>query len=146
MAAKLQSERGNYLVKINMNIRYLYAFIVVFIIEIIIAVFINDNFIRPYAGDVLVVILIYCFIRSFVKKVKLLPLYILIFAVLVETGQYFNLTELTGLNDYKVARIIIGSTFDIKDIACYSVGCMGLFLYENIKRPEYKKSEQADCD
>jgi len=61
-------------------------------------------------------------------------LYIFIFAVLVEVGQYFNLATLLGLSDYKLARIIIGSTFDMKDIACYLVGCVGLFLYETIKR------------
>jgi len=61
-------------------------------------------------------------------------LYIFIFAVLVEVGQYFNLVTLLGLSEYKLARIIIGSTFDMKDIACYLVGCVGLFLYEMIKR------------
>jgi hypothetical protein len=35
-----------------------------FLIEVGIAVFIQDRIIRPYIGDLLVVILIYCFIRS----------------------------------------------------------------------------------
>jgi len=104
-------------------------------IEAIIAVFIHDNFIRPYLGDVLVVVLIYCFIKAFVRnETKLLPLYIFIFALLVEVGQYFNLAELLGLSEYRIARVIIGATFDIKDIACYMVGCVGLFLFEMIKR------------
>jgi len=121
--------------KIRSDIKYLCAFIAVFIIEAIIAVFIHDNFIRPYLGDILVVVLIYCFIKTFVRnETKLLPLYIFIFAVLVEVGQYFNLVTLLGLSEYKLARIIIGSTFDMKDIACYLVGCVGLFLYEMIKR------------
>ena len=121
--------------RIKLNIKYLCVFIAVFIIEAIIAVFIHDNFIRPYLGDVLVVVLIYCFIKAFVRnETKLLPLYIFIFAVLVEVGQYFNLVTLLGLSEYKLARIIIGSTFDMKDIACYLVGCVGLFLYEMIKR------------
>jgi len=117
--------------KINLSKKYLCVFIVVFIIEAIIAVFIQDNFVRPYLGDVLVVVLIYCLIKTFVRnEIKLLPLYIFIFAALVEISQYFNLAKLLGLNDYKIVRIIIGSTFDIKDIACYLVGCVGLFLYE----------------
>jgi len=49
-------------------------------------------------------------------------------------GQYFNLAKLLGLSDYKIARVIIGSTFDMKDIACYLVGCIGLFLFEGIMR------------
>ena len=121
--------------KINLSKKYLCVFIVVFIIEAIIAVFIQDNFVRPYLGDVLVVVLIYCLIKTFVRnEIKLLPLYIFIFAALVEISQYFNLVKLLGLNDYKIVRIIIGSTFDIKDIACYLVGCVGLFLYEIIER------------
>jgi len=120
---------------IKLDTKCLFSFIIVFIIEAIIAVFIHDNFIRPYLGDVLVVVLIYCFIKTFVRnETKLLPLYIFIFAVLVEVGQYFNLVTLLGLSEYKLARIIIGSTFDMKDIACYLVGCVGLFLYEMIKR------------
>ncbi|WP_331665956.1 ribosomal maturation YjgA family protein [Lacrimispora sp.] len=120
--------------RFRLNMKYLCAFIMVFIIEVLIAAFVNDKFIRPYVGDVLVVVLIYCFIRSFVKmEVKLLPLYIFIFAVLTEVGQYFHLAKLLGLSDYKIARIIIGSTFDFKDIACYLAGCAGLFLYETVK-------------
>ena len=120
---------------IKLDTKCLFSFIIVFIIEAIIAVFIHDNFIRPYLGDVLVVVLINCFIKTFVRnETKLLPLYIFIFAVLVEVGQYFNLVTLLGLSEYKLARIIIGSTFDMKDIACYLVGCVGLFLYEMIKR------------
>jgi len=127
-------------VKIRLDKKYLCASIVVFIIEAIIAVFIHDNFIRPYFGDVLVVVLIYCFIKAFVRnETKLLPLYIFIFALLVEVGQYYNLAELLGLSDYRIARIVIGSTFDIKDIACYLVGCIGLYLYEMIKRKRLKR-------
>jgi len=49
-------------------------------------------------------------------------------------GQYFNLAKLLGLSDYKIARVIIGSTFDMTDIACYLVCCVGLFLFEGIMR------------
>jgi hypothetical protein len=121
--------------RFRLNMKYLCAFIIVFIIEVLIAVFVNDKFIRPYVGDILVVVLIYCFIRSFVGiEGKLLPLYIFVLAALTEVGQYFHLVKLLGLSDYKIARIIIGSTFDLKDIACYLAGCIGLFLYEMVKR------------
>jgi len=119
----------------RLNTKYLCAFAIVLAIEAIIAVFVHDDFIRPYVGDILVVVLIYCFIKAFVSNgMKYLPLYIFIFALLVEIGQYFNLAELLGLSDYRIARIIIGSTFDMKDIACYLIGCLGLFMFENIQR------------
>jgi DNA integrity scanning protein DisA with diadenylate cyclase activity len=114
---------------------YLCAFIIVLIIEIIIGVFVHDNFIRPYVGDVLVTVLIYCFIKSFIaNELKLLPLYIFIFACLVEIGQYFNLVDLLGLGNNRIARIIIGAYFDLMDIVCYLVGCIGLFLFQIVKR------------
>jgi hypothetical protein len=121
-------------VKISVNGKYLAAFIVVFAMEAIIAVFIKSGFIRDYFGDVLVVILIYCFIKTFVRnEIKLLPLYIFIFAVLVEIGQYFNLVGLLGLNDFKIARTVIGTSFDVKDIVCYLAGSLGLYLLEAVK-------------
>lgn len=121
--------------KLGINKKYLCTFIAVFGIEALIAIFIHDRFIRPYIGDVLVVVVIYCFIKAFVRnEIRRLPLYIFIFAALVEASQYFNVVELLGIGDYRIARIIMGSTFDIKDIACYLVGCVGLALLETKKR------------
>ena len=42
---------------------YLLAFILLLLLEIIIAVFVHDRFIRPYVGDVLVTVLL-CFFNS----------------------------------------------------------------------------------
>ena len=117
------------------NMKYFIAFLVILAIEVIIAVFVTNNFIRWHIGDVLVVVLIYCFIRCFIKKeIKLLWLYIFIFAVLVEVGQYFNLIDLLVLGEHRLARIIIGTTFDIWDIVCYFIGCAGILLFEIIMR------------
>lgn len=121
--------------KIKPDVKYIFAFLIVFVIEVIIAVFVHDYFIRPYLGDVLVVVLIYCMVRAFVQyNGKRLPLYIFVFAVTVEIGQYFNLAEWLDLGDYALARVIIGSTFDMMDIACYFAGCALLFLFESPKR------------
>jgi hypothetical protein len=123
--------------RFRLNIKYLRAFIIILIIEAIIAVFIHDHIIRPYGGDVLIAPLIYCLIRSLIaKEIKPLPLYIFIFLVLVEIGQYFNLARLLGLGDYRIARIILGATFDLKDIVCYLAGCAGLCLYEMTQKPK----------
>ena len=54
------------------------------LIEVLIAIYVHDAFVRPYIGDVLVVVVIYTFIRIFVpERCKLLPLYVFIFAALV---------------------------------------------------------------
>lgn len=62
---------------------YLAASIIVFIIELIIALYVHDRIIRPYIGDTLVVVPVYCFVRVFVPVgMKRVPLYVFLFAVL----------------------------------------------------------------
>jgi len=41
------------------RIKYALATIAIFLIELLIALFVRDRFIRPYVGDMLVVVLIY---------------------------------------------------------------------------------------
>ena len=91
MRTNKSNSNASKIYEVKINIKYLCAFFVVLITEIIIAVFVKDNFIRNNLGDVLVVVLIYCFIKTFIRnEMKLLWLYIFIFAVLIEIGQYFN--------------------------------------------------------
>ncbi len=78
------------------NKRYFFFFVFVFLIEAYIAVYINDQFVRPLVGDVLVVLLLYAFVRAFceVRNDKVLALGVLLFAYLVELAQYFKLVYL----------------------------------------------------
>lgn len=116
------------------KLKYIIAFIVLLLVEVLIALFVHDNFIRPYVGDMLVVIVIYAFIRIWIpEKCKLLSLYIFLFAAGVEVLQYFKLVELLGLQDNTFLRILIGTTFDIKDILCYAAGGVVLGCYEWIR-------------
>lgn len=106
------------------RIGYGLLFLALLGVEILIALYVHDDFIRPYIGDMLVVIMIYGFVRIFVPVgCRLLPLYVFLFAAGVEGLQYFRLTELLGLSGNRVAQIIIGSVFDWKDILCYGIGC-----------------------
>jgi len=107
------------------NKKYFILTIVLLIIEILIALFVHDRIIRPYIGDVLVVILIYCFIRSFFNwPVVPVAIGVLLFSFVVETLQYFKFVELIGLGDIKLARIIIGTDFAWKDILAYVAGIL----------------------
>lgn len=104
-----------------------------FITEVLIALFLNDNFIRPYVGDILVTVLICCFIRIFIPdKMKSLPLWVFLFAAAVEIGQYFDFVSLLGLGDIKFFRILLGTTFSFADLVCYAVGCAVFFAGEKI--------------
>ena len=119
----------------KLNLKYLVAFLITFLIEVIIALFIKNNFIRGFVGDVLVIVLMYSFIKIFIsKEIKLLPLYLFIFAASVEATQYFNIVGKLNLQDSKFFRIIIGTTFDINDILCYFAGAVILFAFQKIKK------------
>ena len=105
------------------NLRYFAWTCLLFVIELIIGIFVHDSFIRPYIGDFLVVILIYCFIKSFFKiSVINAAIFVLLFSFLVETLQYLNFVEVIGLEKYKIAKIIIGNSFSWSDIFAYIAG------------------------
>ena len=118
---------------------YLIATLVLLAVEVFIGLFVHDGFVRPFIGDVLVVILIYTFIRIFIpEKVRLLPLYIFIFSVAVEVLQYLKIVEALGLQDNAFMSTIIGTSFDIRDILCYFVGCAICGIWEYVR---YRKSK-----
>ena len=125
----------DYLKKDVFKRRIVYALIALGLlaVEVLIALFVHDNFIRPYVGDVLVTVLICAFLRIFIPNgVKLLPLYVFVFAAGVEILQYFHIVEVLGLSDNRFFSVLIGSDFDVKDIVCYGVGCVVFAICENI--------------
>ncbi len=107
------------------SIPYFLLTILLFTIEILIAKYLHDRIIRPYVGDVLVVMLIYCFVRSFFRF-PVLPTAIatLLFAFLIETLQYFNIVHLLGLEKYYLARVVIGTSFEWIDLIAYTIGTL----------------------
>lgn len=108
----------------RLRLGYAGSFAAIFIIEILIALFIRDDFIRPYGGDILVTVLICCFGRIFFPTgARLMPLWVFLFAAAVEVGQYFDFVTLLGLGDSTFFRILLGSTFSWADILCYGIGC-----------------------
>jgi hypothetical protein len=110
---------------------YIIAFIVLTAVEVLIAMYVHDSFIRPYIGDVLVMGVLYCFIRSFIPEgVSLLPLWLFLVGVAAELLQYFNLVSRLGLDGNDLMRVVLGSTFDFKDIACYGAGCLLIAILE----------------
>jgi uncharacterized membrane protein len=98
---------------------YFILTILFLIIEIIIAVYVNDRFIRPFLGDMFVVILIYCFVRTFLKiGVKRTIILVLGIAFTVEALQYFDFIKLLGLQTSTPAKIILGNTFSLRIWGC----------------------------
>jgi hypothetical protein len=120
---------------LKFNKRYFALAVLLFAIEVLIALFAHDDIIRPYVGDVLVVILIYCFVKSFFDTPVLkTALFVLLFAFTVEGLQYLNIVNRLGLKDSKVAAVIIGSSFSWIDIVTYIIGIGFVLFFEKIVR------------
>ncbi len=115
------------------NQKYLAIAVLLFLIEILIALFVHDKFVRPYFGDYLVVILIYCFLKSFVNlSVWSAALIVLVFSFTVEIGQYFNMIGLLGLQHSAFARTVIGNSFAWIDLMAYVAGILSVVIIEKV--------------
>lgn len=117
----------------RMKKRMLYAvvFLILTVIEVLIALFVRDRFIRPYVGDMIVVVVVYCFVRIWIpERVRLMPLWVFLFAVCVEVLQYFRIVEVLGVENNTFLRTLIGTSFAWEDILCYAVGCVVLAVWE----------------
>ena len=97
------------------------------LLEVLIALYMHDRFVRPYAGDFLATILMYCLLRGVVRaSVGQLAATALAISYLIEGLQYFNLLDRLDWHS-RAARIIFGSHFEWSDIIAYTLG-MGLML------------------
>lgn len=117
------------------NSTYFLLAMLLLVIEIAIALYIPDGFIRHYLGDLLVVILIYCFLRS-IFKVSVAPLAfgVLLFAYSIEILQYFDFVGRLGLSQNILLSVVLGSTFDWMDILMYTIGIFIVFIWELLLR------------
>ncbi|MGD1903259.1 MAG: DUF2809 domain-containing protein [Geitlerinemataceae cyanobacterium] len=115
--------------KFRFHPRSFWIFLLLFAIEAAIAIWIDDRFVRPLLGDFLVVILVFYFVRAFVRaRTRWIALGSLAFAWAVEFAQYFRLVEVLGLADNRLARTVIGSVFDPKDLVAYTLGALAVVL------------------
>ncbi len=114
---------------------YAAATVALLLIEVAIALFVHDAFIRPYAGDGLAVILVYLELRA-VTKLEVGPalLVALIVAFAIEFGQLFHLLDRLGLGHNRLARVVLGGVFDVRDLGCYVVGAAVAWGVERWRR------------
>lgn len=107
----------------KLNKTYIFLTILLFLIELCIALFIRDKFIRPILGDVLVVVLMFTFCKIFYQGNTLkLVFAVVLFAFVVEIAQYFKLATALGIEDNKIAKVVLGTTFDWIDLFAYTIG------------------------
>jgi len=132
----MASQKGDISMRTKLRIIYCGLFCVVLFVEVCIALFAHDAFIRPYLGDVLVSVLICCLGRTlFPQGVQALPMYVFLFSAAVELGQYFDIVAHLGLADNRFFSVLLGRTFSVADLFCYAAGCLGFFLLDTfVKR------------
>lgn len=117
--------------KLKFSLKYLLLTLFIFLVEVSIATILKDIFfVRAYLGDVIVVMLLYTFVKSFVEvNDQKLILGILLFSFLIEFAQYFNIAERLGFRRGSLMYIVIGNSFSWIDILCYAVGCLLLYIF-----------------
>lgn len=125
--------------KNKIKLTYFLIFIALLATEVFIALFVHDGFVRPYIGDVFVVGVICAFFRIFIpERIRLLPVLTSALAAGVELLQLVDFVDVIGLSDSRFFSILLGRTFDIKDIVCYAAGGLIFFAAENLARRKNK--------
>lgn len=120
--------------------KYFLLTVILFIIEVLIALFVRDRFIRPYGGDFLVVILIYCFLRTFINQSPFhIAIFTLIFSFAVEIAQYFKIVEILGLKGNRLAEIVIGTGYSNHDLVAYTLGVLVCYFFDRSAEKEKTK-------
>lgn len=110
--------------------KYIFAFIILFVIECAIAYFHFTPFIRGFLGDVLIVLLLYSFLKIFIKNHTFkIAISVLAFAYFVEFLQLFQLAEKLNIHS-KIGLTILGSVFDPQDLLAYFIGFLFILLIE----------------
>ncbi len=94
---------------IKFNLKYFIAFFLLLVIEIIIERY-ATGFIRHTLGDYLVVILLYCLIKGFLK--------------------ISNLQNIFPKNYSRTVQIILGTSFSFLDLVAYSLGVLTVYLID----------------
>ena len=117
----------------KLHASYFIATLLLFGIEIMIALFAHDRIIRPYIGDLLVVVLLYCFVKSFLDTpVFATAISVLLFSYMIEILQYFKIINILGLQNSAIASVVIGTSFAWIDLVAYTVGIVLVLIMEKI--------------
>jgi len=103
---------------------YALAAVILLVCEILIALYVRDDFLRPYGGDILVTVLLCCLLCAVSPaRIPYLPLWVFLFAAAVELAQALGIASLIPPG-WTVVRVIVGSSFSAWDLVCYAVGCL----------------------
>jgi hypothetical protein len=126
---------------ITFSPRFFLFTLILFIVEVLIALFVRDSVIRPYGGDYLVVILIYCAVKTFIKSSPIkVAIGVLLFSYCIEVLQYFHFVDRLGLTNNQLAKIVIGYGFEWVDLLAYTLGIATVLFLEGRWQKNLSKS------
>jgi len=107
------------------------TFLTLFLVEVGIALWIDDAIIRPFFGDFLAVIALFFLFKTFLVMSDLnLAFTSIIIAYLLEFLQYCNFLKFVDLEKYKIIAVVLGSSFDWRDVFAYTLGIFAVFLFD----------------
>lgn len=114
---------------------WLYLAICLFCLEAFIAAFLHDRIIRPYVGDLLAVVFLYCLAKSVAPSLPVGPTVVgvLLVAYTIETLQYVHLLQHLRLQHSRLAAIVLGSHFEWIDMAAYTLGALLIWSVEKMR-------------
>jgi hypothetical protein len=101
-------------------------------VEVFIAAFLHDRIVRPYVGDLLAVVFLYCLVRSVVTTpVRPTVAAVLLVAYGIEVLQYLHLLTYVGLQHSRLAALVLGNHFEWGDMLAYTLGALGILAAEH---------------
>lgn len=107
------------------------AFLLLFLVEVGIALWVDDAIIRPFFGDFLAVIALFFLLKIFLNVSDLNLAFTAVgVAYFLEFLQYCNFLKVVGLEKYKIVAIVLGSSFDWRDVFAYTLGIFAVFLFD----------------
>jgi len=124
------------------RIIYSIGVVLIFVIEVAIAIGTSGGtFIRDSVGDILVIALIYLFLRA---AFSMAPIYTAGVAIAIgfvaEALQYVHVAELLGLEPGSILYIIIGNTYSSFDLVMYVIGgLLALAIDQYVLIPPFRQ-------
>lgn len=98
---------------------------------LIVELFNNNQLVRGFIGDVIVIWLIYFFAKVFYDfNAMKLAVFTLVGAFTTEFLQYLDFTTYIGIEHNAIARLILGAVFDPYDLIAYTIGAVLVYIID----------------
>jgi hypothetical protein len=119
---------------IRFNKIYFTFFLVLFLIEILIAKY-ATGFLRHTIGDYLAVMFVYTFIKS-IFKISIEKAILITFSIayIIEFLQLTDLQKMYPSEYTTTFKMILGTSFSFGDLVAYTLGVITIYLIENYLR------------